>query len=128
MKSLTQWIKSSPKHVSLLKAIYQQGVENGTTQSRASILNVCITRWVENIDVWERFSLSFPFLIEMCEAIVYRNSGIELFSDTWPADNKKNALAHMKSLESFEFVYALISLQRSLLYVKEAVVALQVPG
>ena len=88
---------------------------------------MCITHWVENIDGWERFSLSFPFLIEMCEAIVYRNSGLELFSDNWPADDKKNALAHMKSLESFEFVYALITLQRSLLYVKEAVVALQAP-
>ena len=30
-------------------------------------LNVCITRWVENIDGWERFSLVHPFLIEMCE-------------------------------------------------------------
>ena len=71
--------------------------------------------------------MSFPFLIEMCEAVVYRNSCLELFSDNWPADDKKNALAHMKSLESFELVYALITLQRSLLYVKEAVVALQAP-
>ena len=70
VKSLTLWIKSSPKRESLLKSIYQRGVQSGTTQSRAPILNVCITRWVENIDGWERFSLSFPFLIEMCEAIV----------------------------------------------------------
>ena len=65
VKSITLWIKSSPKRESLLKAIYQRGVQSGTTQSRAPILNVCITRWVENIDEWERFSLSFPFLIEM---------------------------------------------------------------
>lgn len=82
---------------------------------------------LKNIDGWERFSLSFPFLIELCEASVYRNSGLELFSDNWPADNKKNALSHMKCLESFEFVYALITLQQSLLYMKEAVVALQAP-
>ena len=71
--------------------------------------------------------MSSPFLIEMCEAIIYRNSGLELFSDNWPADDKENALAHMKSLESFEFVYALITLQQSFLYVKQAVVALQAP-
>ena len=38
-----------------------------------------------------------------------------------------NALAHLKALESFEFIYALVALQRSLLYLKDAVIALQGP-
>ena len=60
IKSLTLWIKFSPKR-GLLKAVYQRGVQSDSTSTRAPILNVCITRWVENIDGWERFSLSHPF-------------------------------------------------------------------
>ena len=34
------------------------------------LLNVCITCWVENIDSRERFALSHPFLLHMCEVTV----------------------------------------------------------
>ena len=61
IKSLTLWIKFSPKREGLLKAVYQRGVQSGSTSTRAPILNVCITRWVENIDGWERFSLESSF-------------------------------------------------------------------
>ena len=45
IKSLTLWIKASAKREGLLKMICFSG-----TQSTSSLLNVCITRWVENID------------------------------------------------------------------------------
>ena len=125
IKSLTLWIKSSPKREGLLKAVYQRGVQSGSTSTRAPILNVCITRWVENIDGWERFSSSHPFLVQMCEVIIYGNSEFEAYNDAWSPEDKRNALAYLKALESFEFVYVLISLQRSLLYLKEATVKLQ---
>jgi len=54
IKSLTIWIKSSPKQAGFLKVIVQK-VKKGTISSRNPLLNVCITRWVENIDGWERF-------------------------------------------------------------------------
>ena len=127
IRSLTIWIKMSPKREGLLKALFLRDVQSGSTQSRSPLLNVCITRWVENIDGWERFSLCHPFLIQMCEAIVYGNSELEMYSDNWPAEDKRNALAHLKALESFEFIYALVALQRSLLYLKHAVIALQGP-
>ena len=62
---------------------------------QSSIKNVCITQWVDNID------------------------------DSWTAEDKRNALAHMKMLESFDFLYSLVTLFRSLLYIKEAVIKLQ---
>ena len=64
----------------------------------------------------------------MLEVILYGSSEYEMYNDNWKPDDKKHALAHLKALESFEFVYALITLQRSLLYVKEAVVKLQGKG
>ena len=45
---------------------------------------------------------------------------------TWKPEDKRNALAHMKALESFEFLYSMVSLHRSLFYLnKEAAVKLQ---
>ena len=36
-----------------------------STSTCAPILNVCITCWVENIDGWELFFLSHPFLVQL---------------------------------------------------------------
>ena len=123
IKSLTLWIKASPKREGLLQAIYQKGIQ--TVWSRAPILNVCITRWVGNIDGWERFSLSHPFLVCMCEVIIYGDSEYELYNEGWSVEDKRNAQAHLNALTSFEFVYTLVTLQRSLMYLKEALVKLQ---
>ena len=76
-------------------------------------------------EYWERFSQYHPFLIELCEVVIYGNSEFCKFNDGWSTEDKKNALAHLKALESFEFVYSLVTLFRSLSYIKEAVVKLQ---
>ena len=125
VKAMTLWVKASPKREGLLRAIYQKGVQEGIASSHAPLLNVCITRWVENIDGWERFTLCHPFLVHMCEVVLYGDDNFETHNDGWIADDKRNALAYLKILESFEFIYALVTLQRSLIYLKEAVVKLQ---
>jgi len=61
----------------------------------------------------------------MCEVIIYGDADYEIYNDGWSPEDKRNALAHLKALESFEFVYFLVTLQRSLLYMKEAAVQLQ---
>ena len=99
--------------------------QEGIASCRTPLLNVCITRWVENIDGWERFTLCHPFLAHMCEVILYGDDNFETYNDGWIADDKRNALAYLKILESFEFIYALVTLQWSLMYLKEAVVKLQ---
>ena len=76
---------------------------------------------MENIDGWERFSRSHPFLVEMFEVIVNGNSEFQMYNDGWSPDDKRNALAHLKAIESFEFVYVVNTLHRSLYYLKEAI-------
>ena len=120
------WVKYSPKREGLLKAIISKRSQVGT--NRSSILNVCITRWVENIDSWERFSQYQPFLVELCEVILYGNSEFHDYNDGWSPEDKKNSLAHLKALESFEFIYSLVTLYRSVSYLKEAVVKVQGKG
>ena len=124
IKSFTLWIKYSAKREGLLKTVFAHA-QTAYSSRRVPLLNVCITRWVENIDGWERFSQAHPYLIKMCEVVLYGNSEFSLYNDGWSPEDKKNALAHMKALESFEFIYSLIALSRSLLYLKDAVIKVQ---
>ncbi len=117
------WVKKSDKREGFLKAIIEKGTQ---PSNRAPLLIVCITRWVENIVGWERFSLAHPFLIKMCEVILYGDDDFPLYNNgSWTPEDKRNALAHLTGIESFEFLYSLITLHRSLFYLKEAVVKLQ---
>ena len=61
----------------------------------------------------------------MCEIVVHGDTEYEMYNDGWTAEDKRNTLAHLKALESFEFIYILITLQCSLLYLREAAVKLQ---
>ena len=71
IKSTTIWVKYSPKREALLKAIAGECIYPA---SRQTLLNICITCWVENIDGWEHFSLAHPFLVNMFEVILYGSS------------------------------------------------------
>ena len=81
---------------------------------------------MENIEGWEWFSLARTFLIKLCEVILHEDSDFPLYSDgSWSPEDRKNALAHMKALKSFEFVYCIITLQCSLSYLKDAIVKIE---
>ena len=77
---------------------------------RTPLLNVCVTWWVENIDRCDRFSTAYSFLVKMCEVIVYGGPDYSLYNDNCPAEHKKNALAYLKFLESFEFIFCMVTL------------------
>ena len=89
IKSITLWIKYSAKRKGVLREIFSQG---SNASSRAPLLNICITRWVENIDGWERLSLAHPFLIKMCEVMLYGDNSFPLYSDGWSPEKKMHLL------------------------------------
>ncbi len=71
------------------------------------------------------FYLAHPFLIKIYEVILYEDDDFSLYYDgSWTPEDQRNALAHLKGIESFEFLYSLITLYHSLFYLKEAVVKL----
>ena len=83
---------------------------------------------MENIDGWECFTHAHPILVKMCEIIIYGGSDFLQYCDGWTADDKKNALAHLKCLECFEFIYCVITVSHCFVYLKEAVVKIQGKG
>ena len=70
---------------------------------------------MEHIDDWEIFLLAHPFLVKLCEIILYGDPDIPLYKGKWLPEDKKNALAYLKALESFEFISTMVTLTRSLL-------------
>ena len=86
---------------------------------------MCITRWVEYIDGFERLTLCHLHLIKVCEIILYGDSTYPMVNEGWTAEVKRNYLAYLKALESFEFLYCMVTLHRYLLYLKGATVKLQ---
>ena len=66
-------MKQSAKREGLLIAIVTKGISPHPS-SRTPLFNVCITRRVEKIDGWERFSLAHPFMIKMFDTIQFGNS------------------------------------------------------
>ena len=122
VKDMTLWIKKSPKRENYFKEICKKETMDNTS---TNLLNVCVTRWVENIDGWEKFSTVHPFLVIMCEGVIYGDSDYPTYSGAWSGEDKRNAMPHLKVLQSFDFVYALVTLQRTLLYLRGAAVKLQ---
>ena len=62
--------------------------------------------------------LSHPFILHMCEVIIFGDDNFELFNDNWSADDKK-AMAYLKTLETFEFIFCLVTLLHCLYYLRE---------
>ena len=61
----------------------------------------------------------------MCEVIIYGDTDFELYNGNWSADDKRNAMVYLKTLESFEFIFSLVTLQRTVQYLREAATKLQ---
>ena len=58
----------SAKSEGFLREVVSLGIN---ASSRATLLNICITHWVENRDGWESFFFVHPFLIKICEVMLY---------------------------------------------------------
>ena len=65
------------------------------------------------------------FLVELCEVIIYGSEHYPLYSNGFSANDKKDAAAYLKSLESFSFVYALVTLYHVLSYFSSPMKVLQ---
>ena len=56
--------------MTLLQEVVQQN-PNYSKQQKV-IFNVCITRWVENLDGYNQFLLAYPYIVESLEVISHK--------------------------------------------------------
>ena len=85
VKDMTLWIKKSPKRENYFKEICKKETMDNTS---TNLLNVCVTRWVENIDGREKFSTVHPFLVIMCEGVIYGDSDYATYSGAWSGEDR----------------------------------------
>ncbi len=48
----------------------------------------------------------------MCGVMLFGSEHYPMYSDGFSAEDKKNALAHLKSPETFSFIYSVVVLYR----------------
>ena len=103
-----------------------KAVASGITHptSRNPLLNVCVTSCLESINGWSAVLQHIPF-DKNVQIIIYGGNDFPQYNDGWTAEDKKNALAHLKCVESFEFIYCMITISCCLMHLKEAVVKIQ---
>ena len=58
------------KKISLLKKVMEGNQHYGNGQK--IVFNICVTRWVENVDGYERFLSAIAYIVEALEVIAHK--------------------------------------------------------
>ena len=102
-------------------ALLQEVVQQNPNYSRQQklIFDVCVTRWVENVDGYNQFLLAYPYIVETLEAISHK-----LLFEKYPSwrqqdkESRKTASALLAGIATFEFWIAWTTVVRSLSYLR----------
>ena len=78
--------------MTLLKKVVQQNKHFWENQK--VIFDVCVTRWVENLDGYERFLRVYPYILETLEVIAHKLH-LEKYPEwkDWDSASRKRASA-----------------------------------
>ena len=76
--------------MTLLKEVVKQNPHYGRGQK--AMLDLCVTRWVENLDGYSMFLVTLPFIVETLEVIEYKLH-MEKYQEwkEWDIDSRRRA-------------------------------------
>ena len=103
--------------MTLLQEVVQQN-PNYSRQQKV-IFNVCITRWVENLDGYNQFLLAYPYIVEALEVISHKLH-LEKYPNwrQWDTESRRTASALLAGIATFEFCIVWTTVVRSLFYLR----------
>ena len=83
--------------MNLLKDVVKQNPHYAKGQK--VMFDLCVTRWVENLDGYNRFSVSLPFIIETLEVIGYKLH-LEKYPDwkEWDMESRRRATSLLRNI------------------------------
>ena len=85
--------------------------------SQKVILNVCVVWWVENLDGYNHFLLTYPYIIEALEVIAHKLH-LEKYLNwsDWDNEFKRRAASALVGISNFEFCVVFTTIIKSLFY------------
>ena len=89
--------------------------QNPHHSSQKVIFNVCVTRWVENLDGYNHFLLTYPYIIEALEVIAHKLH-LEKYLNWSDSDNesRRRAASALAGISNFEFCVVFTTIVKSL--------------
>ena len=101
--------------MTLLQEVVQQN-PNYSRQQKV-IFNVCITRWVENLDGYNQFLLAYPYIAEALE-VISDKLHLQKYPNCrqWDNESRRRTSALLAGIAAFEFCTVWTTVVRSLFY------------
>ena len=84
------------------------------TNSEVGVFNVCVTRWFENLDGYNHFLLTYPFIIEALEVIAHKLH-LEKYLNWshWNNESWRRVASARAGISSFEFCVVFTTIVKS---------------
>lgn len=125
LKDVCLFFLSSPKRNGLLTETIMYNTKHDLGRRKA-LLDLCKTRWAMRHKAYQHFFQSYDYIVESLESIVYGTSKSEAYSNTtWNADSKRDALALLNSITSFDFIITFVTTYQYLSHLQPITVKLQ---
>ena len=103
--------------MTLLQEVVQQN-PNYSRQQKV-IFSACITRWVENLDGYNQFLLTYPYIVEGLE-IIYHKLHLEKYPNwrKWETESRRTPSALLAGIATLDFFIVWTTAVRSLFYLR----------
>ena len=93
----------------LLEEVVKQ---NPRYSSQKVIFNGCVTRWVENLDEYNHFLLTYPYIKEALEEVFEKY----LNWPDWDNESRRRAASALARISNFEFCVVFTTIVKSPFY------------
>ena len=103
-----------------MKLLEEVAKQNLHYSSQKVILNVCVTWWVENLDGYNHFLLTYPYIIEALEVIAHKLH-LEKYLNwsDWDNESRRRVTSSiLAGISNFEFCVIFTTIVKSLFYLR----------
>ena len=97
-----------------MKLLEEVVKQNPRYSSQKVISNVCVTRWVENLDGYNHFLLTYPYIKEALEEVFEKY----LNWPDWDNESRRRAASALARISNFEFCVVFTTIVKSPFYLQ----------
>ena len=81
---------------------------------------VCVTRWVDYLDGYNHFLLTYPYIIEALEVIAHKLHPEKYLNwSDWDNESRRRGASALAGISNFEFCVVFTTIVKSLFYLRD---------